>query len=426
MGPVNPPPPAGPRRTSPGPAATAAEGAAPPDGRRGGRPGGRPGEGGTYDRRRQRAREWWPPITRLLAWFLRHPEAILTVLGRREPVTVDGRVLNRSVQAMLAVTQALPLGGDTTLDPPAARRRLARMAGLAMPVRTDVHVTGREVPAPETPVGSGPIPLRIYRRFGSGVGAGVGLGHRPPAIVYFHGGGWVAGDLRSHDGSCRLLASVSGCLVVAVDYRLAPEHPYPAAVDDAVAAFRWTQRHADGLGVDPGRIGVMGDSAGGNLAAVVSLLTREGGGAADPDLPGPWAQGLVYPAVSARVHTPTHELDDGFFLTMAGIEQMRDAYVPDRSTWDTPSVSPLLAEVAGAAPALVVTAGFDLLRADGDAYARKLADAGVAVEHRVYDDQVHGFFGMGLLADSLALSVEVADAMGRLMHRPEPAPPDPG
>jgi acetyl esterase len=247
----------------------------------------------------------------------------------------------------------------------------------------------------------------------------------------------VTGDLVTHDASCRLLAAVSGCVVVAVDYRLAPEHPYPAAIDDAMAAYAWVHRNAGELGIEPGRIGVMGDSAGGNMAAVLSLLTREGGtregsgrgsagpAAADPlragpPVPPPVAQCLVYPVVKARLGPEAIDgpLADGFFLTVDGMDAYRAAYVPDESVWEDAAVSPLLVgDLGDLPPAVVVTAGFDPLRYDGDAYAHRLADAGVEVEHRHYPDQVHGFFGMGILDDSLALSTEVCEVMGRLMHR---------
>jgi acetyl esterase len=384
----------------------------------------RPGRG-IYDRRRQRAAEHWPLPARFNAWVFRHPEAVLTLLGRRAPVQIDGRVLNRSTQAMLELGNRIQLGlsSGPTLDQQVVRRQLLRLALIAMPVRTDVYVTGRTIPKAESPEGSDGIPVQVYRRFGSGVGSGVGLGVRPPGIVYYHGGGWISGDLRTHDASCRLLAATSGCVVVSVDYRLAPEHPFPAAMDDAMAAYAWVHRHAAELGIAEGRVGVMGDSAGGNLAAVVSLRTREGEPTAVPGLPGPVAQGLIYPSVNLRVDPESTDLGDGFFLTLESMEQMRAAYVPDEADWDDPGVSPLLIEdLSGAAPALVVTAGFDPLHHDGDAYADKLVKAGVEVEHRHYEDQVHGFFGMGILADSLALSTEVCDAMGRLMWRHHPAP----
>jgi len=168
----------------------------------------------------------------------------------------------------------------------------------------------------------------------------------------------------------------------------------------------------------------MGDSAGGNLAAVVALETRPGGGAALPDVPPPVAQGLVYPAVDARFGTESFRtVGDGFFLTQQGLEFFRRTYLPDRADWETARVSPLLAtDHRGLAPALIVTAGFDPLRDDGATYAAALEEAGVEVEYRCYDDQVHGFFGMGLLPDSWALATEVCDAMGRLIRR-SVAPP---
>jgi acetyl esterase len=373
-----------------------------------------------YSRRIQRANERWPLATRSVAGLLRHPELVLKTLGSSEPVERDGRVLNRSVQAMLELAARFdgggPEGGRPESDPVVIRAQLRRNALLAMPVRTDIHAWGRVVAGPE---GAPPVPVRVYRQFGSGLGLGRGDGRLIPCVVYFHGGGWVSGDLDTHDASCRMLAAVARCLVVSVGYRLAPENPFPAAVDDALTAYSWVQRHTGELGVDPRRVGVMGDSAGGNLAAVVALETRTGGRAVDPDVLPPAAQGLIYPAVDARMETDSiRDLADSFFLTRESMELSRARYLPDPTDWTDRRASPLLAEDhRGAAPALVVTAGFDPLRNDGEQYADVLRAAGVPVEYRCYDDQVHGFMGMGILSDSLALATEVCDAMGRLVRR---------
>ncbi len=372
-----------------------------------------------YSRRIQRANERWPLAARGVARLLSRPELVLAMLGKREPVERGGRVLNRGVQALLELASRFdggrggPDGGARPADPVVMRAQLRRTTHLAMPVRTDVHTWDRLVPGPE---GAPPIPVRIYRRYGSGLGIG-GDRRLPPGIVYYHGGSWVTGDLDTHDAGCRLLAATARCLVVAVDYRLAPEHPFPAGVDDAVAAYSWVQRHTDELGIDPRRVGVMGDSAGGNLAAVVALEARAGGPVGDV-LP-PAAQGLIYPAVDARLTTETvRSLGDGYFLTSQAMEQARRLYLPDPEDWTAWRASPLLADDhRGVAPALVVTAGFDPLRDDGTNYAEVLRAAGVHVEYRCYDDQVHGFMGMGFLPDSLALATEVCDAMGRLLRR---------
>ena len=185
-----------------------------------------------------------------------------------------------------------------------------------MPVRTDVYVSGRVVPGP----GTAPrIGLRVDRQFGAGLGIGMGRGRPLPAIVYFHGGGFVSGDLDSHDGLCRLVAVASRCLVVAVDYRLAPEYPFPAAVDDAVpTAYAWVHEHGDELGIDPGRIGVMGDSAGGNLAAVVAQVTRgrhrprrSAPGRSGPGLPGGGCPARLRVDADVRRGLPAHESGHG-------------------------------------------------------------------------------------------------------------------
>lgn len=371
-----------------------------------------------YSRAFQRNFEHWPLATRGVAALLRHPEPVLALLGAREPVERDGRVLNRNTQAMLELVRRFDVAGQgpsvdgETPDLPTRRRQLRLGARIAMPTRTDVHVSGRVVPGGG---GSPPIPVRVYRQFGTGVGIGDPGRERPPAIVYFHGGGWVVGDLDTHDGTCRLLAAASRCLVVSVDYRLAPEHPFPAAVDDCLTAYAWVHANSEELGFAPGQVGVMGDSAGGNLAAVVAQQTRDGSTAVPP----PVAQGLVYPAVDAMLSGESLlSMGDGFSLTLPDIERFRGEYLPDPADWEDPRASPLLAgDLAGVAPALVVTAGFDPLRDDGARYAEALRRDGVAVEYRCYQDQIHGFLGMGILPDSLGLATEVCDAMGRLVRR---------
>jgi len=381
-----------------------------PPGRWPGGPRGRGGRPGLYDRRLRARNERWPLPGRLLSSLVSHPELVLSALGQRTPVERDGRVLNRGVQALLALSGALERASarsGSSPDPLAHRDVFDATTRMIMPSRTDVHVTGRRIPGAD---GAPGIPVRIYRRFGVGIGR---PHHRPSAITYFHGGGWVVGNLVSHDASCRLLAAVTGCVVVAVDYRLAPEYPFPAAVEDAVAAYAWVQASHAELGTAPGRVGVMGDSAGGNLAAVVALSTRDG------EVPAPVAQGLVYPALDAHLDTASmRAMGEGFFLTREAMEAFRAHYVPDVSDWDDWRASPLLsADKEGVAPALVVTAGFDPLRDDGAGYAEALGSAGVPVEYRCYDDMVHGFFGMGVVPDCLALATEVCAAMGSLMRR---------
>lgn len=374
-----------------------------------------------YNRRLRAADERWSLPGRLLSAALARPELLLALAGDRAPVERDGRVLHRGVQALLGLTGALDRAtrrSGGTPDPVETREVFTATARQVMPVRTDVHVSGRTVPGPD---GAPDLPVRIYRRFGVGIGR---PGRRPPAIAYFHGGGWVVGNLDSHDASCRLLAAVTGCVVVAVDYRLAPEHPFPAAVEDCLAAYAWIQRSHGVLGTAPGAVGVMGDSAGGNLAAVVAQETRPGRRSAATDVPPPVAQCLVYPALDARFLTESFRvMGDRFFLTREGMEAYRAHYLPDPADHEDVRASPVLCrDLDDLAPAVIVTAGFDPLRDEGAAYAGALAGAGVSVEYRCYDDMVHGFFGMGVVPDCLALATEVCDAMGSLMRRATPRP----
>jgi len=235
----------------------------------------------------------------------------------------------------------------------------------------------------------------------------------PPLLVYFHGGGWVIGDLDTHDTLCRSLAANAGCAVLAVDYRLSPEHRFPAAVDDAVAAFRFARREAEALGVDAARIAVGGDSAGGNLAAVTCLAQRDAGG------PLPVFQLLIYPATDMRCVAPSHAANgEGLLLTADLIAWFTGHYMADapRDDW---RASPLLAaRHDGLPPALVLTAGFDPLRDEGRQYADVLSAAGVPTQYVCFERQIHGFAPMGRVLDEANTAVDLcAAALRRAFSR---------
>jgi acetyl esterase len=233
------------------------------------------------------------------------------------------------------------------------------------------------------PVGA--IPARMYRPFGLPASA--------KTLVYFHGGGFVLGSVASYDPVCRMLAATAGCAVLSVDYRLAPEHRWPAAVHDATAAFRQTLVRADSLGVDPRRVAVGGDSAGGYLAAQVAWETR-----ADPEAERPILQLLIYPAVDFTMASASIDaLGDGLLLERRSMQWFLDHFVPEGMDRADPALSPAFRSVealAGQCPAHVQTAGFDPLRDEGIAYARKLAEAGVTVEHKHYGGLVHGYLNI--------------------------------
>ena len=341
---------------------------------------------------------------RIAHWLLAHPRPGLRLLGQREPLWRDGRRLHPGLQLLLA-TGARRAATTADTDWAKARKEMRTMVRLSSPVRAGVLATDRHLPGDD-----GPIPVRVYRP-ASAVGP-------VPAVVYLHGGGFCVGDLDTHDPSCRVLAERSGCVVVSVDYRLAPEHVFPAAVDDCVAAYRWVLDHPEDLGIEPGAVGVMGDSAGATLSAVVCLEARRLG------LTQPRMQCLVYPLADVGMRTPSYEIfSEGFGLTAEGVGVFRDTYVPSPELWDDPRVSPIFAgEFGGLAPALVITAGFDVLRDDGRAYADALAAAGVPTTYRCYDDMIHGFHAMLVLDDAAAAADAIATEVGALMRTPPSAP----
>jgi len=255
----------------------------------------------------------------------------------------------------------------------------------------------------------GPIPLRFYRpTLRSDDPAAT------PVLVYFHGGGWTIGDLDTHDVLCRQLANGSRCAVVSVDYRMGPEHRFPAAVDDCLAATYWVRRHADTLGVDAARLAVGGDSAGGNLAAVVALLAREAG-----NLPIAY-QLLIYPATDMRCGHDSHAANGrGYLLETPTIAYYKGNYIDDPAHDLDWRASPLLhPDLAKLPPALVLTAGFDPLRDEGLAYADALVAAGSSATYLCFDRQIHGFITMGKLLDEANAAVAICAAeLSRALRR---------
>jgi len=271
--------------------------------------------------------------------------------------------------------------------PPAVARRLYRDSRAALlpdpPAVESVQLL-------LAPASGGPVPVRHYRPAGSSRNEVL------PALVYYHGGGWVIGDLDTHDVVCRTLANGARCAVLSAEYRKAPEAPFPAGVEDSFAALRFVAANAAALGIDASRIAVGGDSAGGNLAAVVSLMSRDAGG------PAISFQLLIYPATDQRMGHPSIDANGvGYLLEKKSMLYFRRHYLPREQDWLDWRASPLLARsLAGLPPALVLTAGFDPLLDEGRAYAERLAGQGVAAAHRNYPDMVHGFITMGRVLDS--------------------------
>jgi acetyl esterase len=249
---------------------------------------------------------------------------------------------------------------------------------------------------------NGPITLRIYR----GIGAPSKDG---PGLLYLHGGGWVIGNLDSHDEICRWFANLAECTVICPDYRLAPEHKFPAGLRDCAATLVFMAESAMDLGVDPRRIAVAGDSAGGNLAAVVALMSRSG------DAPRIAAQLLIYPNTDATQTTDSYRrYADGFGLTAAAMKWFRDHYVRTAADIVDWKVSPSLAEsVVGAAPAFIASAGHDILVDEGMAYAKRLREGGVRVIPRHWPGQIHGFVSMGKFIPAARQAIQEAVAAWR-------------
>jgi len=299
--------------------------------------------------------------------------------------------LDPQARALLDAAKASGAPEMWELTPDQARAEYLRRAER---VRADVdiyRVEDRQIPGPVQP-----IKVRIYTPQANQEQASL------PVLVWYHGGGFVIGDLDSHDSACRALANQSECLVVAVDYRLAPEHKFPGAVEDCEAALHWVAAHATELGGDPGRIAVGGDSAGGNLAAVVALLAREKGG------PKLCFQLLIYPCVAPEPETSSHhQFAEGYLLTRKTITWFFKQYL--RSSKDTldPRYAPLEEkDLSSLPPSLVIVAGFDPLRDEGVDYAKALIDAGNKVTLSNYEGMIHGFYLMGGMIDKANQAIE--------------------
>lgn len=281
------------------------------------------------------------------------------------------------VQAVLAAAEANGLPPTHGLSVESARDNIEAFFGEETPEPV-ADVRDLSFPGPE-----GSVPVRVYEPDAEGP---------LPILVFFHGGGWVIGNRDCYDNVCTKLANRASCLVVSVEYRLAPEHPFPAAPKDCYAATEWVAEYAESLGGDPTRLAVGGDSAGGNLAAAVSLMARDRGG---PDIDH---QALVYPAVSATLlddFDSYEENAEGYFLERESMTWFYERYIADPTQARNAYAFPLHArDLDGLPPATIVTAGFDPLRDEGFAYETRLDSAGVDVDHHHYEDMIHGFVSM--------------------------------
>ncbi|MFC7451392.1 alpha/beta hydrolase [Rhodococcus daqingensis] len=316
------------------------------------------------------------------------PSGVIRRIAGR-PVEIEGNVLDAEMQLILALRA---VEGAPIEERPIPNGRRALLAGskavggdLPIGAVTDLDIDGP----------GGPLRLRFYTPRG--------LTSASPALFYIHGGGWIYGDLDSHDAVCRFLAERAGVRVVAVDYRLAPEAPFPAAVHDVEAAYSFVTANAAGLGIDPDRIAVGGDSAGGNLAAVLAQRATRGGVGVPPVF-----QLLIYPAVDFAVKRASRTtFGSGFILTTRFMDLAEESYVPAGADRTDPLLSPIYGDLTGLPPAYVVTAGFDPLRDEGDAYAEKLREAGVEVQHVVEPGLIHSF------ANMVGVGKSGPEAMGR-------------
>ena len=332
-----------------------------------------------------------PPKLELSHTALTEDEA-LRLLGSHR-IRLGSRVMDPKAQIVGEFVKSIRVPGYYP-PLPELRQQLRTMVGLMdEPAPALARIEDIRIPGP-----AGDIPARVYATQASSVPR--------PALAYFHGGGWVQGDLETHHGLCARLALHANAVVVAIDYRLAPEHKFPAAVDDCLAAYRWLRTHGRDVGADTTRVGVGGDSAGGNLSAVVSQLAASAG------VPVPTCQALIYPAVDFSLDTESHrELVDGHIIPRDRIEWYGQQYLRTEADKADLRASPLRATtLAGQPPAMIVTAGFDPLRDEGRAYGEVLRRAGVDVVYREFPGQIHAFVSLTkAIPQGMTCTLEVAE-----------------
>ena len=307
--------------------------------------------------------------------------------------------LDPQVMQILAEDSKPGLPAYHRLSPSQARQQMLDNSPLVNPELSACQVKDSTIP------GSGaPLPIRCYYP----------QGDPPfPVVVYFHGGGWIMGNLDTHNAICHALANTSGCLVVAVDYRLAPEHKFPAATKDAFTATCWVSHNADHIGADARRMAIMGESAGATLSTVTCMMIRERGG------PRLTLQVLVYPVTDCSFLTRSHKkYADGYMLTREMMNWIWDQYLTDKRDAEHPHVSPLRAKsLRNLPPALVLTAEYDPLCDEGKAYAGRLKQDGVKVRYSLYEGMVHGFFRMTDRVDRARQALqEVSSALKEALH----------
>ncbi len=317
-----------------------------------------------------------------------------------KPPTVDGQTLSTETHALLTLARLSGsngfFAGKSVEQARAESRYEARVSARRKPIPM-AEVRAVDVAGP-----AGPLPSRLY------VPPLPAPEAAAPLLVYYHGGGWVIGDLDMYEDPCRLLAAAAGCKVLSVGYRLAPEHPFPAPLEDAFAAFSWAEANADALGIDPKRIAVGGDSAGGNMAAVVSHMALESGG------PQPAMQLLIYPVTDSAEDTRSRKLfSDGYILTKADMDKFEAAYLPPGADASDQRISVLQCpDLRGLPTAYVATAGFDPLRDEGEAYGLRMRDCGVRVAIRRHSGLIHTFVNQTAVnPTALGAMLEAAGAL---------------